>query len=135
MDIKEFVHNKDVDFTKNLIGKSDIRAVEKELGVKIGSQLEEYLLEYGYLGFESVELYGVNSRQKLKSDMVTQTLYLHKYFRKTKPYIAIESFGDGDYRLVDPDDNVYRYISDGDDLTSTGKKLFDYILERFEEEM
>ena len=45
----------------------------------MSSQLREYLLSYGYLASGSVELYGINSRQKMDSDMIRQTRYLHEY--------------------------------------------------------
>jgi len=135
MDINEFICKNDVDFAAHLIKKTDLPLVEDELGVKIGPQLSEYLLDYGYLGFESVEFYGMNARQGMKSDMVTQTLYLHKYYATTTSFVAIENYGEGDYILVDSEDNVYRFVSEENTLTKVGRKLFDYILTRFQAEL
>lgn len=135
MDINDFICKNDVDFAAHLIKRADLQLVENELGVHIGPQLAAYLLDYGYLGFESVEFYGMNSRQGMKSDMVTQTLYLHKYYAATASYIAIENYGEGDYILVDSEDNVFRFVSEENTLTKIGKKLFDYILTRFQAEL
>ena len=73
MDIYDFVCKNDVDFAAHLPNKELISDIEKVLEIKFGEQLKNYLLEYGYLGFESVEFYGVNSKQGLSSDLVKQT--------------------------------------------------------------
>lgn len=131
MVLDELVRGKDIDFTKNVIGAHQIAQVEEWLGICLGDELEEYILKYGYLGYEDVELYGINSRQFEKSDMITQTEYLHKYFNKTMNYIGLENIGDGIYILIDAQDNIYNYDSETDDLISLNLKLFEYILKRF----
>ena len=93
MKLDEIVNKYDVDYTKNLIVESQIGEIESALEVKIGVDLKEYILKYGYLGYEYVEFYGIYSNMLLKSDMVTQTQYLHKYFAKTISYIALENLG------------------------------------------
>lgn len=134
MDINEFICKNDVDFATHLIKKVDLKRAEDELEIRFGPQLSEYLLDYGYLGFESIEFYGMNSRQGLNSDMITQTRYLHKYYTATVPYVAFENYGEGDYMLVDSEDNVFGFISEENRLVETGKKLFDHILARFQAE-
>ena len=75
----------------------------------------------------------MNSRQGLESDMVKQTRYLHKYFPATFAYVALENQGEGDYYLVNSNDEVYEYFSEQGQLLKTGLTLFDYIVQRFEE--
>lgn len=133
MNIKQFISENDVDQTNALIDVKMLEQAEKEVGVKFGKELTEYLLKYGYLAFEFVELYGMNSRQGLESDMVKQTRYLHKYFPATLSYVALENQGDGDYYLIDGNDEVYEYLAEQDKLIKTGLKLFAYIIQRFEE--
>lgn len=133
MDIKEFMINHDVEQCANCIDTDVLREAEKKLDIKFGEELCEYLLKYGYLAYGCVELYGMNSRQNLNSDMVLQTLYLHKYFPATMPYIAIENQGEGDYYLIDSQDNIYRYISEKDELIKTDWKLGDYVVHRFKD--
>ena len=124
--------NNAVDYSNALINEDFLQKVESTIGIKMGQELKEYLLQYGYLGYEFIEFYGVNSRQNLKSDMVTQTLYLHKYFPQTQAYVAIENQGEGDYYLVDSQDIVYEFISEKNTLNNTKLKLFDFILSRFQ---
>lgn len=131
MAYKKFVEENDVDFTKNLVNEKELLQLEKSVGVTFGPQLKEYILTYGYLGFMAVEFYGVNSKQKEKSDLITQTLYLHKYFEKTQPYIAFENVGEGKYILLDENDTVYSYSSEQDIIQSLGLELNEYILKRF----
>ena len=69
----------------------------------------------------------------MDSDMITQTQYLHKYFEKTRPYIALENCGDGKFAMVSSEDEVFLYISDNDVLEDTKQKLSNYILNRFQE--
>ena len=133
MNLKNFIENKEVDYTKNLIDVEELRNIEKIIGVEFGGQLTKYVLKYGYLAYKHIEFYGVNSKQVLDSDMVTQTVYLHKYFSKTSEYIALENSGDGVYVIVSSEDKIYEYSSDDDSVKEIGLKLFDYILQRFQE--
>lgn len=123
-------------FSNSLISINEVKKVESIIGMKVGQQLKEYMVNYGYLIYEGIELYGITARQEVEdSDIVKQTLYLHKYFPSTKGYIAIENQGDGDYYLVDSRDTVYEFISEEGKLKSTGLKLFNYITQRFDDEL
>ena len=135
MTLNQFICEHDVDFAAYLVNINFLKFAEEKLGVKFGKELNEYLMEYGYLGFESVELYGMNSRQQMDSDMIKQTLYLHQYFPITKSYIALENFGEGDYILVDENDNTFKFISENNQLIPCNLKLFAYILQRFQNEL
>lgn len=131
MDIKEFVEKNNLEKCKNLIKVEQLNNIEKEIKIKFGNELKKYILEYGYLAYEYIELYGINSKQGIESDMVKQTLYLHKYFPKTINYIAVENLGDGNYYIVDNKDNIYKYISEEDKIVDMQLKLFKYIMNRF----
>ncbi|TXJ46423.1 hypothetical protein EPJ70_01625 [Brachyspira aalborgi] len=133
MDIKEFVEKNNLEKCKNLIKVEQLNNIEKEIKIKFGNELKKYILEYGYLAYEYIELYGINSKQGIESDMVKQTLYLHKYFPKTINYIAVENLGDGNYYIVDNKDNIYKYISEEDKIVDMQLKLFKYIMNRFNE--
>jgi len=127
---KEFIKQNDVDYTKNLVNEQELVELEKIIELTFGSQLKDYILSYGYLGFEEIEFYGINSKQKENSDLITQTLYLHTYFQKTRQYIAFENIGEGRYILVDECDNMYSYSSEQDSIRSLGVDLGEYILGR-----
>ena len=133
MKLDDFINNEEVDFTKNCVTADDIKSIESVIGNSIGPELIDYLLKYGYLGFKHIEMYGINSAQLMDSDMITQTKYLHKYFEKTRPYIALENCGDGKFAMVSSEDEVFLYISDSDVLEDTKQKLSNYILNRFQE--
>ena len=132
MNLDTFVRQHDVDHSNSRIDVPTLEQEEKTIGIKFGDELTEYLLKYGYLGFEYVELYGMNARQGLNSDLVTQTQYMHKYYPDTSSLIAIENQGEADYYLVDSDDNVYEYDTNIKQLRKTDLKLFEYIVRRFE---
>lgn len=131
MELKDFIKNNNVDYSFNRISESFLLEIESIVGVKIGEQLKDYILHYGYLGYEHIELFGVNNAQKTDSDMIQRTLFLHKRFDNTKGLIAIEDQGDGDYYLVNSEDAVYRFIAGSKELLVTNMKLNEYILNRF----
>ena len=133
MSLKEFIANNEVDKGRFLVDVSVVEAAEKEVGVEFGGELTQYILKYGYLAFEYVELYGMNSRLGLDSNMIKQTKYLHQYHPATASYIAIENQGEGDYYIVNSDDRVFSFDTELNRLTDTGLSLFEYILKRFEE--
>ena len=131
MNLVEFINNNDVEYTKNIVGEDTIRLIEKDLNIHFGDELLQYILKFGYLAFKHIEFYGINSNQMMDSDMVKQTCYLHKYFPNTEGYIAFGNYGDGEYVLVASDDIVCEFDSELGNVSITGKKLFEYILEVF----
>lgn len=133
MKLKDFIQSHDIDQSKNLIDESLLKAAEQMTGISFGSELREYLLQYGYLGYGFAELYGMNARQGLNSDMVKETLYLHEYYPETKEFVAIENQGEGDYYLVNGRDEVYEYDANLGKLVQMKYTLFEYIVHRFEQ--
>lgn len=132
--LEEFIKNNDCDFTNNLITEEMLKDFEKEIGIEFGPELKTYITKYGYLGFESVEFYGINSNQKNNSDLITQTKYLHENNEISKQYIAIRKESDSIYILIDPNDNIYKLNILDSLIKNLDIKLFDYILETFKEE-
>lgn len=134
-DLDIFVKNNECDYTRNIISLEVLKMTEETLGIKFGNQLSEYLLKYGYLGYKSVELYGMNSNQGLNSDLFEQTMYLHNSFEITQPYIAIDKIQDSIYTLIDSNDNIYICDLEKNVIRNINIKLFEYIFKRFKEEM
>ena len=130
MQLSQIVKGKKIDKSSAPLRDSDIVMAEVFLEAKIGRQLKEYLTEYGYIGCGSIGMYGINRRTIARSDMVTTTVMLHEYHPRTEGLIAIENQGDGDYFLVDEDDNVYRFVMDNKRVKKLNKKLFGYISQR-----
>ncbi len=131
MNLEKFIADNSVEQSNNLVDVFFLKEIENKINITIGNELKEYLLKYGYLAYGHVELYGINSKQRYDSDMIKQTLYLHKYFIETNSLIAIENQGEGIYYLVDKEDNIYEYDSFQKKLSKTAYHLFDYILNRF----
>lgn len=132
--LEEFISNNQVLFTKNLVGEEKIQEIESIIRVVIGPKLKEYILKYGFLCFEYIELYGINSKQGINSDMIKTTLMLHEQYPSTKRMIALENRGDGEYILVDEEDNTYKIDTSIDyNVRPLNKDLFDYIIDRFNE--
>lgn len=130
-ELNQFVIENKVMKSNHLINEEMLIEAEKTLGVKFGKELTEYLRKYGYLICKGVELYGMNPNQFLDSDIITQTIYLHKYFPDTIHYVALENQGEGDYFLVDSEDDVYEFVSEQGKIITTGLKMFAYIIKRF----
>lgn len=130
MNLKEFIMSHDVDYSYNRANETFLSKMESLVGVRIGEQLKNYIINYGYLGYKHIELFGVNNSQGIDSDMIKQTLLLHKQFDVTKSLIAIEDQGDRDYYLVDETDMVYRFLPENK-LSEIGLSFDEYILSRF----
>lgn len=120
-----------VDYSNAPMNPDDLAHVQLALDLRFGPELKAYLLKYGYLGCMSVELYGMNTRQGMRSDMIRQTQYLHQHFPLTRGYIALGDWGEGDYILLDSYDNVFRYRSEENKLENLREKMADYILRIF----
>lgn len=120
----------EIDKALNLPSSKDIDKAEKEIGIKFGPQLKEYLSKYGMITYKYLEFYGVTTKG---SNMVRTTINHHNIDPATKDYIAFEFIGNGDLAVVDGDDNIYYYNHENSKITSENVKLFDYLLKRFEE--
>lgn len=126
-----FIQSHDVDYTKTPANDSIVKNAESKLGVKFGPQLYKYLTQYGYLGYEHVEFHGITKQQGLNSDMVRDTLKVHKLSPDTKNMVVIENQGEGDYFLVDSKDKVYEFDINMGKVVPTKYSLFRYIEDRF----
>ena len=88
-------------------------------------------MTYGYLGYKHIEFFGINNVQKLYSDMIRNTSSLHILYPSTNSLTVFESIGDGEFCLVDCNDETYIFTCDDERIRKIGKNLFDYIIERF----
>lgn len=132
MSLEQFIADNSVEYTENRVDDGFLEIMRNELRVSPGDQTRRYILCYGYLAYKHVELYGVNARQGINSDMIKSTKLLHENFESTRAFIALEDAGDGDFFIVDNEDNVYEFLPEiSGEPKPVGKKLFDYILARF----
>lgn len=133
--LKDFINIFECDFSKNVPNEEIIKKAQEILGISFGSQLYRYLLEYGYLGFLSIEFYGINALSKEKSDMISQAQYLHKEFPAIQKYIPLENVSDSLYILIDSEDNIFLFDIINNKITEYNIKLFEYIKNRFVNEL
>lgn len=126
-----FIQSHDVDYAKTPANDSIVKNAESKLGVKFGPQLYKYLTQYGYLGYDYVEFHGITKQQGLNSDMVKDTLKVHKLSQDTRNMVVIENQGEGDYFLVDGKDKVYEFDINMGKVVPTKYSLFRYIEYRF----
>lgn len=131
MTIEEFIKSHNVDYSNNRVTERELEEILDKTKLEFGPQLKEYILKYGYLGYEYMEFDGLVCNLGEKSPMFLDSLKLHQRFDKTNGLIVLENQGDGDYYLVDSGDNVFRFILDTNELINLNMKLNDYILKRF----
>lgn len=131
IDIHDFVRGHDADFARCPATNVDVAEAAVKLDVWFGPQLTEYLVRYGYLGFGSVEFYGVNGKQRMDSDMIIRTLCLRRQFVGLMSFVALENVRDEVYILIDANDFVFRYVAGEGPPRALEQKLFDYALWRF----
>jgi len=103
-----------------------IRA-EDYLKVRFGTQLKDYLRNYGYIRNETVRFYGL-SRSKSDTSIVETTSWLHDRFILTRYFTCIQAKDKKNVILVDTRDNVYSYKIGSNVVVGKYMRLNDYIL-------
>lgn len=91
-------------------------------------ELERYLTTYGWLGYKSVEFYGMGDGF---FDMSDETVKLRDAWPMTNGYASLESLGDGAWALCDGHGRVFRFLSESMRLEDLHMQLEEYILGRF----
>lgn len=129
--LDEFVHNYDVDYSDNTVSEKELDEICKRFDLHIGSELREYLLKYGYLGYKQVEMFGINRRQGNASDMIKRTLSFRKKFPDNKNLIALIGSGDDAQYFVNEKDEVVCYLPWVNRFIWIHNSLLEYILDTF----
>jgi hypothetical protein len=130
--LKKFIEENKVEFSKKRVGVEFFESFEKKLNAVVGNQLKKYILDYGYLAYKSIEMYGITANQAMNSDMVKKSIFLHNHFECTKGLVVLEDAGDGDFFLINNEDDIFEFIPDSNrQINPKNQKLFDYIYERF----
>ena len=124
----------DADVSPNPPTSQTVEAAESAVGFRFGTMLKSYLMAFGYLGYGSVELYGINEVQKCQSDMVKTTLNIREYHKGCDGYVVVDNLGDGQYILCDQKDMVYELPEDSNTSpVSMNMNLMQYVVKRFSE--
>ena len=130
MKLKDILLKYEIDYSVNRIDAEEIKKYEELLGTKFGVQLREYIINYGYIGYRHIEMYGINAAQGESSDMVKTTIALRQRDSQLKGLIAIENQGDGEYYFVDSKDQIYRYFQGSKELSKVSVDMGSYIIHR-----
>lgn len=130
MKLKDILSKYDIDYSVNRIDAEEIKKYEELLGTEFGVQLREYIINYGYIGYRHIEMYGINAVQGKSSDMIKTTIALRQRDSQLNGLIAIENQGDGEYYFVDSKDQVYRYFQGSKELSKNSVDMESYIVHR-----
>ncbi len=133
-ELKKFIdsNSENILTSTKLPSKETINEAEKLLNTSFGDELKSYFKNYGFVSYKFIELYGLNETQKMKSDIVLQTINIKKLFDISDEMIIIEDMGDGDYILCDSKDNMYSFIPSLEKkIKPLNLTLNKYIVERF----
>ena len=130
MKLKDILLKYDIDYSVSRIDAEEIKKYEELLGTEFGVQLSEYIINYGYIGYGHIEMYGINAVQGESSDMIKTTIALRQRDSQLDGLIAIENQGDGEYYFVDSKDQIYRYFQGSKELSMISVDMESYIVHR-----
>lgn len=130
MKLKDILLKYDIDYSVSRIDAEKIKKYEELLGTEFGVQLREYIINYGYIGYRHIEMYGINAVQGESSDMIKTTIALRQRDSQLNGLIAIENQGDGEYYFVDSKDQIYRYFQGAKELSKISVDMESYIVHR-----
>ena len=134
--LREIVNNKDILYSKDLPSINTITSAETKLDFKFGKQLRQYLMEFGFLYFPPAELYGINEKQQMRSDLISNTLMLRETYPQLNNLIVLEDRDDGNFICCDSDDNILNFIpAEQDEIIDLKTDLEQYLLNRIDEIM
>ena len=85
---------------------NEIREAERKLNSDFGSEMKEYLLKYGSISYQSVELYGLGFSDQYYLNIVSATEEL-RAMGLPIGYFPIYNIGDGHYAVVSAKNRVY----------------------------
>ncbi len=104
--------------------------IENALKLKLGVQLKEYIVYYGFLIFKHIEFYGVNDVECENSDMIKETITARELFNLPHEFVIIETVEDSGYILCDTKDFIYEFDVLSKTLEDKDIKLEEYLLNR-----
>ena len=64
--IQNFIINKKVEFSNNRINIKTLDEYIENFNLEIGEQLRKYILEYGFLKYDTIQFYGIDNIEKLE---------------------------------------------------------------------
>lgn len=132
-ELQQFInlHKSEIEGPETVPDLFAVRGMLAPLDFANARELERYLATYGWLGYKSVEFYGMGDGF---SDMSDETVKLRAAWPITNGYAALEGLGGGAWALCDGHGRVFRFDVDTRSLTDLHMQLEAYILDRLREE-
>lgn len=109
-----------------------ISNVEDKLGFKFDTDYKEYLKKFGFISFESMEVFGIGVKENSHLNVLKNTLDV-KNEEKNFPSnsVVLEYIGEANYVIYTMNKGVYQYSSNS--LSPINDTLEEYLLMRFDE--
>lgn len=130
MDLIDYLPTRDIEFAKHRIKEGSLNTYEKLINCTFGDQVKRYLLDLGFVNYRTVEIYGITADLGGDSDMIKTTKRLQKSFPVLNGLIAVENQGDGDYYLVDQNDQMHRFLIATKEVIDLHMSFEDYVISR-----
>ncbi|MFD2867979.1 SMI1/KNR4 family protein [Kurthia populi] len=92
-----------------------IAAFEKTIGFEIKGSYKQFLLDFGFLSFGSLEIFGIPHKEILKqneddTNALTQTLASRKEINLSENLLIIYNFGNGELYCLDLSEAVPKVV-------------------------
>jgi len=130
MNLKEILSGLDVEMASSAVMVDQVEKIEKWLGVKLGPQLREFILEFRYVAVPDTPILfvGIITEMGENNIMVNETRRMREMYDGLENYVFIENeaieYVDA---IVDGDDNVFWIDYSEESIIDAELKLFDYI--------
>lgn len=119
---------------QELIGK-----FEKELNIELKGSYKQFLLDFGYLSFESLEIFGIPNKKILKqnedcTNALVCTMESRKEINLSENLLIIYNFGNGELYCLDMSYKTPKVVSIWDEIPEDGQvpPITEIIAESFE---
>jgi hypothetical protein len=131
--LAEFIEKNDqVLIKKNVVTSADLTSAESELGFSFDSDYAEYLLKYGKITYESMELYGLGVPDKSYLNVVSATKNLvSKFTNWPSNAVVLEDLAEDNYIVYVMNAGVFQFAPI--ECEKVSNSLEEYIMMRVDE--
>lgn len=125
-----FVTENECDCCKkdNLVSEDFVPKFETRLGMRLGPQLKDYMLRYGYIGYKYWELEGACQTLGLNSSLIHSTDRARRIFDFVADMVVIVDIDGEEFYLVDSKDEVYHLLRCNRELVPLNIDFYDFIV-------
>lgn len=104
---------------------------EQYIGYPFKEEMQFYLMKLGGLSYKNTQLYNANLDKGMSSEIVQETMKLHKRFPETKKYVVLSCSKKDRYILIDKNDMVYTFTTQNKENTPLNQSISEYIMSQF----